>query len=310
MVLNEKIEVRESQYHGGFGLYAIGTIAKGEWVWRETQQERVPARDKAYIESLPLQYRRIWLHFAYDTGDNQLESLPEFDELPMEQWHTVRTRDTAMYMNHACEPTSWFVHDKMSLDEHCDLMVATRDINVGEEITFDYGTSYGHDYFDGFECSCGAQTCRRKVTKEDWKRPELQLKYAGHFLHHIAVKVARYNQQDKWNFNVDKVNKHITNGIAIPAGSIVMRLPPNKIVTRDEIKDMSRVVQVTDTLFSHNLSEEDSDNFIIDGVNNESNCKVVAVHSEDYTIDIIAIRDINVGEVLSVKGKSDVSKRL
>ena len=38
-------------------------------------------------------------------------------------------------MNHSCDPTCWFT------DEDPEVMVACRDIQEGEEITYDYATS-------------------------------------------------------------------------------------------------------------------------------------------------------------------------
>ena len=39
------------------------------------------------------------------------------------------------------------------------VLVALRDLEVGEELTFDYATCDGTDY-DEFVCACGAATCR------------------------------------------------------------------------------------------------------------------------------------------------------
>lgn len=36
-------------------------------------------------------------------------------------------------------------------------------------------------FFPGFECGCGSDECRGQVTPNDWRRPELQKRYAGYF---------------------------------------------------------------------------------------------------------------------------------
>jgi hypothetical protein len=50
---------------------------------------------------------------------------------------------------------------------------AIREIEPGEEITLDYA-SFQFDALDGssFNCACGAQSCRRKVTPSDWRQIE------------------------------------------------------------------------------------------------------------------------------------------
>jgi hypothetical protein len=64
-----------------------------------------------------------------------------------------------------------------------------RDIGVGEEITFDYAMSDSADY-DEFDCSCGTPLCRRRVTGDDWMRPDLQHRYAGWFSSYLARRIA------------------------------------------------------------------------------------------------------------------------
>ncbi len=55
------------------------------------------------------------------------------------------------FMNHSCSPNV-HVNDDW-------LLVASKDIAEGEELTLDYGTT---DYFDyGFECRCNSNNCRR-----------------------------------------------------------------------------------------------------------------------------------------------------
>jgi len=53
-------------------------------------------------------------------------------------------------------------------------MIARRDIEPGEEVTFDYGTQESADfpwYEDGcWECRCGTTRCRGRLRPDDWKR--------------------------------------------------------------------------------------------------------------------------------------------
>ncbi|HYE21970.1 MAG TPA: SET domain-containing protein-lysine N-methyltransferase, partial [Verrucomicrobiae bacterium] len=92
------------------------------------------------------------------------------------QKHQVESAD---YVNHSCDPTCG-VKDKLKL-------VAMRDIHPGEEITFDYAMTESSDY--SFECNCGRTNCRKKVTGDDWKIPELQKKYKGYFSEYLEKKI-------------------------------------------------------------------------------------------------------------------------
>ena len=89
--------------------------------------------------------------------------------------------EPADFINHSCEPNC-----EMSGNV---ILVAARDIMVGEEVTYDYATTDGSDY-DEFECSCGSASCRGKVSGHDWMLPELQLRYRGTFSPYLAKRIA------------------------------------------------------------------------------------------------------------------------
>lgn len=87
--------------------------------------------------------------------------------------HLVLPAGTSVhYGNHSCDPNLWHVgpYD----------IAARRPIAAGEELTIDYGTQSAGSGFS-MVCSCGSSCCRGLVTGEDWRRPDLQLTYAGHW---------------------------------------------------------------------------------------------------------------------------------
>lgn len=88
----------------------------------------------------------------------------------------------ADWVNHACEPNAGLLGQIM--------LVALRDIYPGEEVTFDYAMSDGSPY-DEFECNCGSPACRGFVSGNDWMRPELQLRYRGHFSPYLQQRIDR-----------------------------------------------------------------------------------------------------------------------
>ena len=80
-----------------------------------------------------------------------------------------------LFINHSCQPNVGFAGNIV--------LVAMRDIDPGEELTTDYAL---FDDYDGeMECRCGAASCRGVIGGRDWRRPELQRKYAGYFSWHI-----------------------------------------------------------------------------------------------------------------------------
>jgi hypothetical protein len=117
----------------------------------------------------------------------------EFDTLD-ESWrtHSLQIDDRlymvsvppyapADFMNHSCEPNCGIIGSS--------LVVAISDIEVSDELCFDYAMSDTNDY-DEFVCSCGTPSCRRLITGGDWKIPELQERYAGFFSSYITRKIA------------------------------------------------------------------------------------------------------------------------
>lgn len=89
-------------------------------------------------------------------------------------------RDLGDFINHSCDPTAVLVGEIT--------LAAARDLEVGDQLTFDYATSDSSPY-DEFECECGADRCRGKVTGEDWMSAELQSLYRGHFSPYLQRKI-------------------------------------------------------------------------------------------------------------------------
>ncbi|MDP9465192.1 MAG: SET domain-containing protein [Actinomycetota bacterium] len=117
----------------------------------------------------------------------------EFDLLPVHQQVRSVQIDEDLYMAGAPEPEpADFINH--SCDPNCALsgnvvLVALRDIAIGEELGYDYATTDGSDY-DEFECLCGTVLCRGKVSGHDWMLPELQLRYRGSFTPYLAKRIA------------------------------------------------------------------------------------------------------------------------
>jgi SET domain-containing protein len=75
--------------------------------------------------------------------------------------------------NHSCDPNTWWT-DALTL-------AARRAISAGEEVTNDYATSTDQEAFV-LDCACASPLCRRRVTGDDWRRPDLRARYGEHWV--------------------------------------------------------------------------------------------------------------------------------
>jgi uncharacterized protein len=122
----------------------------------------------------------------------QIYEREEFDRLdPYRRAHSIQVDadlylvsptelEPADYANHSCEPNAGLLGNV--------LVVAMTGIAPDEEICFDYAMCDAADY-DEFVCECGTASCRGLVTGADWRRPELQVRYAGYFSSYLASRI-------------------------------------------------------------------------------------------------------------------------
>ena len=89
-------------------------------------------------------------------------------------------REPGDSINHSCSPNCQL--------RNATQLITMRDIAVGEELTYDYATSDTSDY-DEFECACGSDNCRVRITGNDWKLPDLQSRYQKIFSPYVQRKI-------------------------------------------------------------------------------------------------------------------------
>lgn len=99
-----------------------------------------------------------------------------------------RVEEPADYFNHSCEPNAG-LSGQLAL-------IALRDIDADEEVTFDYAMSDGSDY-DEFVCRCGRPQCRGRVTGDDWQSEVLQARYRGHFSPYLQRRIDQQNAEQR-----------------------------------------------------------------------------------------------------------------
>jgi len=94
-------------------------------------------------------------------------------------------REPGDSINHSCEPNCGM--------RNATSVVTMRDVQVGEELTFDYAMSDASNY-DEFECNCNTALCRGTVRADDWKLEPLRHRYAGYFSPYIQRLIASEKQ--------------------------------------------------------------------------------------------------------------------
>ncbi len=170
--VTDKAETCDTKHYGR-GVFATSSIAKGETIaffgghivhLSEVDLLDISAQDTAF---------QISEDFVcvYKT------------EAEIGLWESGNAGD---YFNHSCEPNCGF-NGQIRL-------VALREIDEGEELTFDYAMCLTSSFGD-MDCLCGKIKCRRRVTGDDWLLPELQVTYLGYFQPYIEEKIERLNKR-------------------------------------------------------------------------------------------------------------------
>jgi SET domain-containing protein len=155
-----KTVVRRSRIVGR-GLFAGTAIARGEIVC---------------VKGGHLLTRAEFAQYRTVANDAELQVADDLFLAPVTE---AEFEDVMMFLNHSCEPNVGI--------QGQIVFVAMRDIAAGEELTLDYAT-IDHDC-EPMPCRCGAGSCRRLITGQDWQKPELQQKYDGYFAWYLLEKI-------------------------------------------------------------------------------------------------------------------------
>ena len=157
--ISPKAAVKVSPIHGR-GLFAVEAIEAGEIVC---------------IKGGAIFGRERLREISAQLGPAEIQVAPDLFIGPL----TEEEREASMlFSNHSCEPNLG-VRGQI-------VFVSLRLIDAGEELTHDWAMTDDDDY--EMECRCGAATCRKVITGQDWRRPELQEKYKGYISWYLTEK--------------------------------------------------------------------------------------------------------------------------
>ena len=156
----------KSKIHGR-GLFALEPIKKGEIIaikkgdaltWKQLKKIGLPEHYYLKVE----------------------------DDVYMGPRTKKEAENSLIYINHSCNPNAGMKGKKTT--------IAIKNIKNGEEIVIDYAMCY-HGGLSVMRCNCGSKNCRKKITADDWKNPELQKKYKGYFSLFIQTKINKTSKQ-------------------------------------------------------------------------------------------------------------------
>ncbi len=157
-----KTEKRASPIHGR-GLFARAAIAAGEIV---------AVKGGAIMDAAALSLVRD----AVSPAEIQIEH-----DLYIAPRSADEVEASILCLNHSCNPNVG-VRGQITF-------VAMRDIPAGAELTIDYAM-IDADPAERMACSCGAPECRKLITGDDWRLPELQRRHAGYFSRYLQDRFA------------------------------------------------------------------------------------------------------------------------
>jgi len=160
--ISPKAMVRDSPIHGK-GLFAIEPIAQGDIVCVKGGY----IFNRETLRAMPHWYRAA--------------EVPIAEHLFIGPLHEEEREGSMIFSNHSCEPN-------LGMQGQI-IFVAMRDIAAGEELTHDWAMTDDDEY--EMACNCGAATCRKIITGQDWRRQDLQKKYAGYMSWYLAEKIRR-----------------------------------------------------------------------------------------------------------------------
>jgi len=146
----------------GVCLVTTRRIEKGELVWELDE----PAYSLKEIESWSEERRRDFEWYGFQCGVDRYSS----------------PQGLSREMNHSCDPNTWWSGSTR--------LVARRDIEAGEEVSYDYSTTDVDHVFE-MECSCGSPLCRGTISNRDYLDPEWQQRYGTNLPPHVLAAIER-----------------------------------------------------------------------------------------------------------------------
>ncbi len=173
-----------------------------EWLDSRVEVRVSPIAGRGLFARVPIEEGQpvvVWGGQVFTTAEIQAGKVAERSTVPIGEGIYLGSpvgeydrdrNDLGDLMNHSCDPIVW-MQDEVTL-------VTRRAIAAGEELTTDYVFWKDDEVsVSPFVCSCGSPVCRHRITGQDWRRAELQSRYAGHFSPFINERIQKLRQQSE-----------------------------------------------------------------------------------------------------------------
>ena len=189
-MLNPAIRVKNESAIQGRCLVADSRICSGTILFRFDDVK--PPVHLYELVDWPPQKRIRFLTYASQIGE---------DDFSFRQGN-IR------FINHSCDPSGYW--------SDYGVLTARRDIQPGEEITYDYSTADIKLAYR-MECLCGADDCRGIVTNNDYLDPDFQKRYAGQLPEHVlrAINAAQSGSSRTECYAIENIPSHVLTAAKI-----------------------------------------------------------------------------------------------
>ena len=131
--------------NNGYGVFANKNFSAGEVICEFHGQ--LYSR-----ETLPQPYDSVEDHYVQIGANLYMGPSGEVDD----------------FFNHSCDPNAG-----LKITATKAVLVAIKDISLGQEITWDYSTTMDEDDWE-MNCNCGSNNCRGKIRDFKYLPPEIQ----------------------------------------------------------------------------------------------------------------------------------------
>ena len=148
------LATRPSRYDtGAFATEDLdeGTVVIPKWNESIDGVEGWIRLDRRQVQKLPPDAKALFRRYGLDVDFDQILGPVDISFVT----------DPDNFINHSCNPNLRY--------DDVGNVVAARDIRAGEEVFIDYGF-FIVNFDEPFTCSCGAQNCRGRVRRQDWKK--------------------------------------------------------------------------------------------------------------------------------------------
>jgi SET domain-containing protein len=235
MVFFKKVELNDLKAKYGFsqqGLIAQEPIKKGERIWHCTCGEK----DMSFTRAQLLEIIRKCPKLDYFVRSFSYMIDDDLYAMPV-TYAEEKNNDECAFFNHSCNANCGFAEDAFG-----DCVVAIRDIEPGEELTYHYGTLESESsLIFGLQCKCDSINCCGRLTFDYYRNDEFVEKYFGCMTPYLKQKVS--DMKERWYSSKCYVKRNPSAVIDTPVEEWSLSL-----VALEEIKKDELVARYKDTV--------------------------------------------------------------